>query len=302
MIIAAVISLQGCGTGTVRTEPPAVMQVQSTPEPEPVEIRVYASPTPEITVSADELIYAMAVRYARGVEEEKALRGEDLRLLREIDPLAAGQWERIFAFFDDARGAEIHDGVLPDGLNGTDALCIVIMGYQLNKNGSMKPELMERLEVALKSAEKYPDALLLCCGGGTAENNSRVTEADRMTEWLVGKGVDPDRIITENRSMSTVENAKYICRELKNYPQVREIAIVSSDYHILRATVLVQARAILELRSADVEPLRVVSNAACRTNKKDVSDAKIVRSILQLTDDAELQAMIRDGDFASASK
>ncbi|MBR5804722.1 MAG: YdcF family protein [Clostridia bacterium] len=302
MMIAALMSVPGCSTGTVPAEAPSATLVQSTPEPEPVEIRVYSSPTPEMTVPADELIYSMAVRYARGGEEEKTLRGEDLRLLREIDPLAADQWESILAFYDAARESETHYGVLPDGLDGTDALCIVIMGYQLNKNGSMKPELTERLEVALNCAEKYPHALLLCCGGGTAENNSKVTEADRMTDWLVGKGVDPGRIITENRSMSTAENAKYICRELKNYPQVREIAIVSSDYHILRASVLVQARSILELRSSDDEPLRIVSNAACRTNKKDVSDAKIVRSILQLTDDPELKALIRDEDFSSGSK
>ena len=56
-----------------------------------------------MTVPADELIYSMAVRYARGGEEEKTLRGEDLRLLREIDPLAADQWESILAFYDAAR-------------------------------------------------------------------------------------------------------------------------------------------------------------------------------------------------------
>ena len=265
---------------------------------EPVEIQLYATPTPEVSISADEIIYRMAARYAHGEEDEKTQRTEDLRLLRDRNPLAAYQWEGILAFYDDARGSEIHYGVLPDGLEETEALCIVVMGYQLNKNGSMKPELTQRLEAALKSAEKYPRAMLLCCGGGTAENSS-ATEADKMTEWLVGKGVDPGRIIVENQSKSTVENAKYICRELKKHPRIKELAIVSSDYHILRASVLVQARALFELHSLDEAPLRIVSNAACRTNKQDVSDAKIMKSILLLTGNGELQALIRDEDFSS---
>ena len=300
LAVAVLLCLSGCAHASAEPEPPSETQVPNTPEP--VEVRPVASPTPENTASAVEIVYRIVSRYARRDVDEESLRKRDILLLRQTDPLAASQWEDILDFYDDAREAEIHYGELPDGLNDTDALCIVVMGYQLNKNGSMKPELTERLKVALKSAEKYPNALLLLSGGGTAENNSRATEAEKMAEWLVGNGLDPGRIIVENRSMSTVENAKCICEELKQYPGIREIAIVSSDYHILRASVLVQARSILQIRSTEEEPLRVVSNAACRTDKKDISDAKIVKSILLLSDDAELRAMVRDNDFSAGGK
>ena len=297
IILTAVVSVSACRSEAVVPELPETTPVQHTPEP--VEIKPYVSPTPEISVSPNEIIYGMLARYARGDDGEETLRAEDLELLQRKDSLSAYQWESILAFFDAARETEIHYGVLPDGLNDTDALCIVVMGYQLNKYGSMQPELTQRLEVALESAKKYPNAYLLCSGGGTAEKNSKVTEADVMSEWLVGKGVEPDRIIVENKSRSTIENAKYIFRKLRQYPQIREIAIVSSGYHILRASVLVQASLILYTKSIDEAPVRVVSNAACRIDKEDVSNARIVKSILQLTDDEELLSLVRNEDFIS---
>ena len=39
----------------------------------------------------------------------------------------------------------------------------------------MKDELVNRLTVALRCAEKYPRAYIVCTGGGTAEKNENAT-------------------------------------------------------------------------------------------------------------------------------
>ena len=107
--------------------------------------------------------------------------------LREADPAAADRWERILALWGEVRtGLVLCSDVLPDGLPDTEELCIVVLGYQLNPDGSMRDELFRRLRVALDSAEKYPRAFVACTGGGTASRDSDATEAGMMmiTFWV----------------------------------------------------------------------------------------------------------------------
>lgn len=78
----------------------------------------------------------------------------------------------------------MYNDVLPDGLPDTDELCIVVLGFQLNPDGSMRDELINRLNVALRSAEKYPNAYIVCTGGGTASGNASATEAGEMATLI----------------------------------------------------------------------------------------------------------------------
>lgn len=122
--------------------------------------------------------------------------------------------------------------VLPDGLPQDDSMCIVVLGYGLNSDGSMREELVDRLVVALASALKYPNAYVCVTGGATASNSGN-TEAGQMAAWLVEKGLDTNRIIMETGSYSTHENAMNVYNILnREYPQVDSVAIVTSDYHL----------------------------------------------------------------------
>ena len=79
-----------------------------------------------------------------------------------------------------------------------------------------------------------------------------------MAEWLVSEGVDPARVIVEDHSVTTAQNALFTFDILEaQYPQVKQIAIISSDYHIATGALLFGAEAIL--RDSAME---VVSNAA----------------------------------------
>ena len=161
-----------------------------------------------------------------------------LRLLEQmhLDPEQAHDWELIMASWQNAcTELTLNPGVLPHGLPEDDSLCIVVMGFALNPGGSMRPELLGRLEATLASAKQYPNAFVLCTGGGTASANPGVTEAGQMAEWLAEQGIAPERIIVENRSHSTEQNAAYSIEILQSdYPQVTSLALVSSDYHLRR--------------------------------------------------------------------
>ena len=152
---------------------------------------------------------------------------------------------------------ETDNASLPEGLEDTDQLCIIVLGFQLNPDGTMKEELIGRLETALACAKQYPNAWLLCTGGPTAQSNG-VSEAAAMGAWLMENGIPEERILLEERSLTTTENAQHCCELLRNnYPEVTSIALVSSDYHIPWAAVLFQTQCILAEDAA-----RVVANAA----------------------------------------
>lgn len=191
--------------------------------------------------------------------------------MTQVDRDKANTWRGIMESWDWInREMEIHTGVLPDGLTQGDQLAIVVMGYSLGSNGTMKPELIGRLEVALQSAEKYPDAYLVCTGGATSDNG--VTEAGAMAAWLIRKGVDPDRIITEEKALSTSQNAKNVYRLLtEQYPQVRNVAVVTSDYHMKRSCLVMSAMSAYAQGYQNGEPLKLVANAAYVTGEEPES-------------------------------
>ena len=149
----------------------------------------------------------------------------------------------------------IHTKKLPEGLPEDDRLALVILGLALNADGSIQEELVERLQVGLDCAAQYPNAWVICTGGGTAKENKDVTEAGQMGEWLLQHGLDAKRLILEDQSLSTIENAEKTL-DLLN-PQVSALAIISSDYHVARGSLLFEATALM--KKLDVH---VVSNCA----------------------------------------
>jgi len=163
--------------------------------------------------------------------------------LETVDPAKADTWRKIMAKWDYA----VNDlnspyGCLPDGLPQDDTLCIVVMGYVLNRDGTMRDELVGRCQVALNSHQKYPNAYIICTGGGTASGSSKATEAGQMAKWLIEHGVDESKVIVEKRSLSSEQNALNSVDILKNqYPQVNSMALISSDYHLRRCYVLFEA-------------------------------------------------------------
>lgn len=180
--------------------------------------------------------------------------------LREINPEAAENWQLVLeGWHRFSTQLEVNPGVLPDGLAQDDSLCIVVMGYALTYDGYMKDELLGRLQVVLDSAEKYPNAYILCTGGGTAPGNYFATEAGRMASWLEKQGIDSERIIVENRSYSTEQNALYSLEILQeSYPQITSLALVSSDYHLRQCHILFQT--VIGLHNLENQ-YTIVSNA-----------------------------------------
>ena len=221
------------------------------------------------------LIERIVINYAaNGVRDDEALAELNVRA-----PEKGGKWARIMDLWQ----APVNVlNALPDGLPEDDTLCLVALGFQLNADGTMREELIERLQVVLAAARKYPQAVILCTGGPTAADAPEATEGDASAAWLTDNGVDPARIVVENRSLTTAQNAIYGFGLLKaEQPQVTQMAIISSDYHIATGVLLFGAESIL--RDAGID---IVSNAAWTAPSGSLSAMFQAGALIELSGDS----------------
>ena len=109
---------------------------------------------------------------------------------------------------------------------------VVILGYGLLPDGSMRPELIDRLETGLVQAFAAPFSPVVVTGGNP---QAGVTEAAAMSGWLRDRGIPDFRIHEENRAGSTVGNALYSTELLRSLGAVDAVLVTSAN-HIRRAT------------------------------------------------------------------
>lgn len=236
-------------------------------------IGVIAIDTPATKAAAPstDALVADLIAYYRDYQEDATT--DILRTLDEIkkiDPAQYEAWGKIMRYWSYVNtDMNVNVGVTEDGLPQDDSLCIVILGFALNPNGTMKKELVDRLEAGLASAEKYPNAYVVVTGGGTAAGNPNVTEGGLMGDWLLEHGLAKGRLIVENRAPDTVGNATNTFQILTDkYPQVNSIVMVTSDYHVPRGCILFYSKFVLSALENDKKPLTIVSNAGCYTGSK----------------------------------
>ena len=239
--------------------------------------------------SAQEIIEEMVVDYGHYGDEASARVDELLKELTKADAGLGARWKTIMTQWKTVNtNLSLNADVLPDGLPDTDELCIVALGFQLEKDGSMREELIQRLQVVLNSAKKYPNAYIICTGGGTAANNPAATEAGEMANWLVLNGVDKDRVIVENRSLTTAQNAIFSYDILTTqYTKVKKLAIVSSDYHIATGALLFAAESALRAGTAGDDKLTVISNACWQAPSGTLSTMFQAGALIELSGDTE---------------
>ena len=263
LAFCAVFSLIGCGKGDDK----------SSDDPKALE----------------NIVEEIAVDYGTYGSEAKERIGQLLKDLSDADEGIGSRWKEIMDLWSsDELGRPLHYDILPDGLPDTDELCIVVLGFQLNPDGTMRQELIERLTVALESAKKYPSAYIVCTGGGTASENESASEAGEMAKWLIGQGVEKNRVIVEDNSITTAQNAIFTYDILTSlYPSVKKLAIVSSDYHIATGELLFKAESILRANAPGNEKLEVLSNAAWKAPSGSLSAMFQAGALIELFGDIE---------------
>lgn len=117
---------------------------------------------------------------------------------------------------------------------------IIILGGSQDPDASMNlgqpvlNEAAERLVVGLELARRHQESRVLISGGSGALLGEEFTEAQAGAALLESLGLDPARILIEERSRNTHENAVY-SREIAQ-PQPGETwLLVTSAFHMPRS-------------------------------------------------------------------
>jgi len=95
-------------------------------------------------------------------------------------------------------------------------------------------ESAERVLDTIQLAHRYPNARILISGGGGTVFGDGAAEAPIIAGYLKSVGIDPARILVEDRSRTTAENATY-SRELAKPGEGERWLLVTSAWHMPRA-------------------------------------------------------------------
>lgn len=121
--------------------------------------------------------------------------------------------------------------------NDTPVTAVVVLGAGVN--GTVPSlSLQVRLEAALEYLADKPDIPIVVTGSqGPGED---ISEAQCMADWLIGRGVAADRILLEDQADNTKENIEFSKAMLRDngVDTTANIAVVTSDYHLCRASLL----------------------------------------------------------------
>lgn len=108
----------------------------------------------------------------------------------------------------------------------------IVLGCRVKESG---PSLMlnNRINAAYEYLTENPNAICIASGGqGTDEP---ISEAQCIKNALTGMGIDPERIITEDRSRNTFENIRNSLEITDSLGLPRKGVLITSEFHQLRA-------------------------------------------------------------------
>lgn len=114
---------------------------------------------------------------------------------------------------------------------------VVVLGAKVRQDGP-SVSLWDRIYGAYDYLAAHPDTIAVVSGGQGPDEH--MTEAQSMFDELTKLGIDPSRILLEEKATSTRENILFSLDLIEEETGVRpqKIAVVSSEYHLCRAGML----------------------------------------------------------------
>jgi len=115
--------------------------------------------------------------------------------------------------------------------NDPQAQILIVLGAGLRDDQPLSP-LALRLHSALSYMQDNPDSVAVLAGGQDERNS--ISEAMAMKNWLVNRGIEPERLFLEQYSTSTAENFAFSMYHLRQL-EATQIVIVTNEFHLYRA-------------------------------------------------------------------
>lgn len=122
---------------------------------------------------------------------------------------------------------------------------VVVLGAKVNPNGP-SVSLWDRICAAFDYLDTHPDTIAILSGG--KGHDEPITEAECMYRELVALGIDPNRLWREENATSTWENLQFSLDLIEENTGSRpeSLGVLSSEYHLLRASLLAKKCGVTE--------------------------------------------------------
>ena len=115
---------------------------------------------------------------------------------------------------------------------------VIVLGAQVHKSGRPSVILNGRIQAAEQYLNDHPDAVAILTGGqGSDEVKS---EADCMYDEMVSDGIDPARLIKEDKATDTAENFRFSQEIIEKNNLSTDLAVVTDGFHQFRAKLIAQ--------------------------------------------------------------
>ena len=159
-----------------------------------------------------------------------------------IETAVKSIFSTAFAYFEAMLMAAIICGVISvkkrPAYNKTH---IIILGCAIAGDGTPLPLLRGRIDRAIRFASEQEKAKgvrakFVASGGQGADEV--ISEAESMRNYLVSKGISEDRVLLENKSVSTQENMRFSKEKINADHSDPKIVFSTSNYHILRSGII----------------------------------------------------------------
>lgn len=115
---------------------------------------------------------------------------------------------------------------------------LVVLGCGLKKDGSPTPLLKGRLDLALdfdrRQREQTGKEARFLVSGGQGPDEIQ-PEAASMRDYLLERGIAPERIDVEDRSTDTAENMRFSRDIIHAANPAAKVAFFTTNYHVFRA-------------------------------------------------------------------
>lgn len=109
--------------------------------------------------------------------------------------------------------------------------CVIVLGAGLRPDGTPSEALRFRLDAALGYLEENEGTTCVVSGGqGFGEVR---TEASSMADYLLERGLAPERLVLEERATTTAENIELSLPLVGD--MTASVGIVTNDFHVCRA-------------------------------------------------------------------
>lgn len=118
---------------------------------------------------------------------------------------------------------------------------VIILGAKIRKDGTLTPILKARVDKAIEFAKKQKESqgknVIFIPSGGQGSDEI-ISEAEAMKNYLIENGIEPENIIIENQSTSTIQNMRFSKNKIDEINKDGKTIFSTTNYHVFRSGVI----------------------------------------------------------------